>query len=172
MTTIAVLGSEVERLKVKVARINTILAITGGVALVFGLTGAFGAVILNGATEKLAGLNSKLAATERTIAELDGQIGKRADAAVSAAVEKNHVGERVLDAEKNVSKLLRAGGMVDTVRAGVTTGNGYTLTATCPIGTVARGISLTLGGDCDHKCNSAEDGRPVLNYRLECTDVK
>jgi hypothetical protein len=166
--TIKALREEVDTLKKRADRFENWAKALALVALVFGIAGGTGGILLSNAREQLTALQGGVqqAKVELTgfVAAKKQELTAEAASAVTSSFQTNDAAGRLAKVE---ARSAQVGTGETTALSGQPIGQiRHNMVATCPPGTVAHGVTLNLGGTCNHQCDG--DGQPVSQLALVC----
>lgn len=161
-------NGELKALKEKTEKAEVWLKALGAVAIVFGVTGGIGGIMLSTAREQLTTLQGGVEQAKKDLGDFTtakkSEIATEAAAAVASAVQANDGVARLARVE---ARLAQVGTAEKPVNSGQPIGNvRHNMLASCPAGHVARAVQLNLGGTCNSQCNG--DGQPVAQLELVC----
>ena len=146
----------IEDLKVRVNKLESLRNALVATAVIFGLGGGFG-------WKALSESQGKLAALETQVTNAQQHMDASAKSALDREISENGLGKRVVVIEAHLQQVGSGETPVPSNRDGSIRS---TLTASCPTGTVVRGVNVNRGGTCNNKCDG--DGAPVSQIELIC----
>lgn len=174
---VASIKSDTRSLSDKVAKIDQWMHALAIVAVIFGLAGAWGWNLLSAAKGQLSDLETQTKSQLSKVDAVKNEMSRFVDlkkqdltAAIEQeighAVSRNDTGSRLLVIERQLAGIGSDERVADGSR--IFGGqSGVPLNAICPVGYVARGLKLVLGGVCGGKCEP--DGRPISSVQVLCT---
>lgn len=155
----------------RMAKIENWLKIAAGTATIFGVVGGFGWQAIAAIKSDIDKQKNAVATAKDEINDFTAKQKKILVAQIEALVEesmKNHeVGGKIITFQNRLNR-------IGTGPGNVKSGNplapiATSMVGTCPSGSVATGITLNMGGTCNHQCDN--DGRPIVQMELSCVSL-
>jgi hypothetical protein len=155
--------TEIKSLSEKIQKAESFLKALVYVAVIFGISGAWGASVLSTARAQLTDLETDIDKLQDFVDQKKGEIHAEAKVALQAAMEDNDIIARF---GKMETRITASGTEEQSVNGPVLGRIAERLVGECPSGFVAKGVRLNLGGTCNRACN--DDGRPVAQLGVIC----